>query len=118
MSPQPQVLIFDVNETLLDLSDIGHALVEIFGAEPPVGEWFARLLHGSLVANHTNRYRPFGVIAAEALIALATRKGIEVTPNRAAEVMSTLRRLPPHPDVPEGFGTTSQCQLPSGDIDQ
>jgi len=103
MSRSPQVLIFDVNETLLDLSDIGHAFVEVFGSEAPVGEWFARLLHGSLVANHTDRYRPFGVIATEALIALATRKGIEITPDRAAEVMATLRRLPPHPDVPEAL---------------
>ena len=103
MSPLPRVLIFDVNETLLDLSDIGAQFAEIFGPDPPVGEWFARLLHGSLVANHTNRYRPFGTIATEALIALATRKGIDVTPARAAEVIATLRRLPPHPDVPEGL---------------
>ena len=103
MSEAPRVLIFDVNETLLDLSDLGPRFAEIFGPDPPVGEWFARLLHGSLVANHTNRYRTFGAIATEALIALATRKGIDITPDRAAEVMATLRRLPPHPDVPEAL---------------
>jgi 2-haloacid dehalogenase len=100
VNPSPQVLIFDVNETLLDLSDIGPAFGAIFGSEAPVGEWFARLLHGSLVVNHTDRYRPFGLIATEALIALAKRKGIEITPTRATEVLATLRRLPPHPDVP------------------
>jgi 2-haloacid dehalogenase len=96
-------LIFDVNETLLDLSEIGPAFATIFGAEAPVGEWFARLLHGSLVANHTDHYRPFGLIATEALIALAKRKGIEITPDRATEALAPFRRLPPHPDVPEAM---------------
>jgi 2-haloacid dehalogenase len=100
VSQPPQVLIFDVNETLLDLSAMEPSFVEIFGSAEPVGEWFARLLHGSLVANHTNSYRSFGLIATEALKTLAARKGIEISLNGAAEVVANLRRLPPHPDVP------------------
>lgn len=100
MNQPAQVLIFDVNETLLDMSAIQPGFVEVFGSAEPIGEWFARLLHGSLVANHTNRYRPFGLIATEALITLAKRKGIDISPDRAVEVVATLRRLPPYPEVP------------------
>jgi len=99
MVERPLVLIFDVNETLLDLTPLQPQFADVFGSADPIGEWFARLLHGSLVANHTNRYRPFGQIGAEALISLAKRRGIAISPQRAATIVSTMRQLPPYPEV-------------------
>ena len=96
---RPQLLVFDVNETLLDLSALRPAFVAAFGSTDAMGEWFARLLHGSLVSNHTNRYRPFGVIGVEALHMVASKRGIELKESQATEVVETMRRLPPHPDV-------------------
>jgi 2-haloacid dehalogenase len=57
---KPALLAFDVNETMLSLGPIKVKLEEVFGVDPPVGEWFARMLHGSLVANHVDQYRSFG----------------------------------------------------------
>lgn len=99
MVEDPQVLIFDVNETLLDMSPLRTYFARVFGSSGPMGEWFARLLHGSLVANHTNRYRPFGTIGGEALTVLGENKGIPISQELAAELDSNLRHLPPHPDV-------------------
>jgi 2-haloacid dehalogenase len=59
---RPELLVFDVNETLLDLATLHPAFVDALGSADAMGEWFARLLHGSLVANHSGRYRPFGEI--------------------------------------------------------
>lgn len=95
----PGVILFDVNETLLDLSALRPQFEEIFGPEPPMGEWFARMLHGSLVANHTGRYRPFGLIGAEALMVVATKRSIELASDTAVRVVESMRRLPAHPDV-------------------
>ena len=71
---RPSTLIFDVNETLLDLSALRPAFVEAMGSAETMGEWFARMLHGSLVANHTNAYRPFGMIGVEALLMVAAKR--------------------------------------------
>lgn len=100
---KPDMLVFDVNETLLDLKALRPGFVEVFGSVEPMGEWFARMLHGSLVANHVGNYRPFGLIGAEALMVLALKRGIDVSPERVAEIVEGMRSLPPHPDVPDAL---------------
>jgi 2-haloacid dehalogenase len=100
---RPQVIFFDVNETLLDLSGLKPRFVEVFGSADAMSEWFVRMLHGSLVANHVGNHRPFGLIGAEALMVLAQKRGVEVDPGRAAEIVESMRTLPAHPDVPAGL---------------
>ena len=100
---RPSLIVFDVNETLLSLEPIRGNLEGIFGADPPIGEWFARLLHGSLVANTLDQYRPFGDIAAEALINLAARRGLLLRAEDALDALSPMTKLPPHPDVVPGI---------------
>lgn len=100
---RPQVIVFDVNETLLDLAALRPGFEALLGSTEPMGEWFARMLHGSLVANHTGRYRSFGMIGVEALLMVATRRGIDVSGDEAADLIGVMRRLPPHPDVVEGL---------------
>lgn len=95
----PVLLVFDVNETLLSLEPLKVRLASIFGPEPPVGEWFARMLHGSLVANHIDQYRPFGAIGTEALLSLAARRNVELRREEAASVVRVMEELPRHPDV-------------------
>ena len=47
-----RVLVFDVIETVLDLRQLREPFARAFGDPPPVGEWFARLLHDRMVAAH------------------------------------------------------------------
>lgn len=95
----PKLIAFDVNETLLSLDPIRLKLEAIFGADPPIGEWFARLLHGSLIANTLDQHRAFGDIAAEALINLAGRRGLLLRAEDALDAMAPMTDLPAHPDV-------------------
>ena len=96
---QPALLAFDVNETLLSLDPIKTRLEEAFGVGAPVGEWFARMLHGSLVANHVGLYRPFGEIGVEALLTVASKRGLAMRGEDAEEIIALMASLPPHPDV-------------------
>lgn len=96
---RPDVIFFDVNETLLDLAGLRPRFEEVFGSADAMSEWFVRMLHGSLVANHVGNHRPFGLIGAEALMVLAQKRGIMVEPARAAEIVESMRTLPAHPDV-------------------
>ena len=100
---RPKMLVFDVNETLLDLAALKPVFASALGSTDAMGEWFARMLHGSLVANHTGRYRPFGDIGIEALLMVAGKRGIELEKDQARDVVGTMRRLPPHPDVIPGL---------------
>lgn len=104
---RPILISFDVNETLLSLEPIRVNLEGIFGSDPPIGEWFARLLHGSLIANTFAEHRPFGEIGAEALINLAARRGLLLRAEDAIEALEPMSRLPPHPDVIEGVSRLS-----------
>lgn len=101
----PTLLLFDVNETLLDLSPMRSSFSEHFGSAESMGEWFARLLHGSLVANHLDAYRSFGAIGMEALTALAARRGVELSSEAAASIAGQIRSLPAHGDVENGLTT-------------
>jgi 2-haloacid dehalogenase len=92
-------LLFDVNETLLDLRGLRPGFEAVFGSAAAMGEWFARMLHGSLVSNHLGRYRTFGEIGADALLGLARKRGLDVDEATARGIVDGMRTLPPHPDV-------------------
>ncbi len=96
---RPELLVFDVNETLLDLSPLKIDFEDVFGKSAPIGEWFARMLHGSLVSNQLDDYRAFGVIGVEALLLVAERHGVELDEATATEVVTRLAILPAHLDV-------------------
>ncbi|MGH8951064.1 MAG: haloacid dehalogenase type II [Acidimicrobiia bacterium] len=96
---KPELLVFDVNETLLDLSPLKLDFEDVFGNPAPMGEWFARMLHGSLVSNQLGDYRAFGVIGVEALLLVAERHGVDLDEATATEVVTRLAILPAHLDV-------------------
>lgn len=96
---RPQVVVFDVNETLLDLGGVRAALVGAIGPTAPAGEWFARLLHGSLVANHLGRHPSFEDIAADECVRVAHAHGVALDRDLAVATVSTLRSAPAHADV-------------------
>lgn len=99
MAPRPDIVVFDVNETLLSLSSLRPGFAEVFGTADLIGEWFARMLHGSVVSNELDNYRSFGTIGTEALLMLAHKHGIDLSRERAEGVVAGMRRLEPHPDV-------------------
>ncbi|MGB3050637.1 MAG: haloacid dehalogenase type II [Polyangiales bacterium] len=100
---RPRILIFDVNETLLDLTELRSVLAEALGGGERLAEWFFRLLHGSLVANATESFRSFETIGVEALRAVALRQGQELSDRDALNLVAGFRSLPPHPDVHGGL---------------
>jgi 2-haloacid dehalogenase len=98
-----RAIVFDVNETLLDLGALREPFARAFGDAAPLGEWFARLLHASLVAALTDTYEDFGTLGRRALDALAVRRGVELSDEDEEGILGTMRRLPPHPEVPDAL---------------
>jgi 2-haloacid dehalogenase len=96
---KPKLLVFDVNETLLDLSPLKLDFEAVFGSSDPMGEWFARMLHGSLIANQFSEYRAFGVIGVEALQLVAKRRQVDLDGVTANQIVSRIASMPAHRDV-------------------
>lgn len=102
---RPKVIIFDVNETLLDLAPLKTSVGEALnGREDLLPLWFSTMLHYSLVETLSGNYHSFGEIGTAALMMVAETQGIELNYEDAkTAIVTPLRSLPPHPDVVAGL---------------
>lgn len=98
---KPKVLFFDVNETLLDLTDMKQHVGKALGGKTDLlSLWFTTMLHYSLVVSASGQYKPFGHIGAAALQMVAANHGITIQENEARQVISaSMQNLPAHPEV-------------------
>jgi 2-haloacid dehalogenase len=104
MAP-PAVAIFDVNETLSDLSPLAARFEEV-GAPPGLlAGWFAGTLRDGIALAASGDYAPFLDVGRAVLIGeLAVLPRLSRPPSEAADhVLAGLATLSVHPDVPEGL---------------
>lgn len=94
-----EVVVLDVNETLLDLRGLDRPFEEVFGDAGVRREWFQQLLQSALVSTVTDAYADFGTVGRSALAMVAARKGRTLTDAEADAVLGAMRRLPAHADV-------------------
>lgn len=102
-----RVIVFDVNETLLDLSVLDTPFAAAFSSSAARGEWFARLLHLSTVATVVGVYRDLGELGAAALDATAAARGLRLDASTREDILGTMRSLPAHDDAVEGLEALS-----------
>lgn len=96
-------IVFDVNETLLDLGALGAPFAKFFGDPDIRGQWFSQVLQSAMVATILGNYKSFAEIARAALEIIAERCRIVLDDHARSEILGTLRALPPHPDVREAL---------------
>lgn len=94
-----KALVFDVNETLLDLAALDAPFREVFGTADVRREWFQQLLRSMLVSTITGPYVEFPRLGRAALDVVARRHGHTLDDAQAKRVLSRVRELPAHPDV-------------------
>lgn len=102
-------IVFDVNETLLDLVSLDVLFDRHFGRSELRASWFNEVLKSAFVSTIVGPYRDFGVVARSALQVVATREGILLTEESASEILGEMRRLTPHPDVRPGIETLHEA---------
>jgi len=91
---RPEVVAFDVNETLLDLSPVGAALVEHGQPAELLPTVFARTLHTGAAATVAGVWLPFRAAFDSALAQLT-----DLSDDDRARVADAFLELSPHPDV-------------------
>lgn len=97
--PRTVVLMFDVNETLLDLTPVNESIARVMSDERAPKLWFTSLLHYSLVMTASGQYAPFTDIGATVLQMMARTRGMKLEASAAAEAIAPMRRLQAFPDV-------------------
>ncbi len=107
----PVTVVFDVNETLLDLAAMDPSFARAFGDTGARGEWFAQLLQLALVVTITDTYRDFRTLAGEALDVVAGRRDVQLDEDARGEILGTIAHLPPHPEVPAALGALREAGI-------
>src|SRR5690349_9662500 len=101
--PRP-ILLFDVNETLLDTHALSPDILRILGPGASVREWFTEVLLHTLVLNSTGDYRPLGEVDEAVLRMSAAGRGRSLPDEDLHAVSHKLLSLPSHPDVKPALG--------------
>jgi len=103
-----ECIIFDVNETLLDLSPLKNSINSELG-EGAAEVWFAQLLHYSLVESITDTYHDFSEIAEAVLQMNAKKANLDLSDSQVHEILSPISRFKAYPDVENGLNDLKEA---------
>ncbi|CAL68399.1 haloacid dehalogenase type II [Christiangramia forsetii] len=106
-----KTLIFDVNETLLDLDPLKTSINEALGNNQATDVWFAELLQYSLVESVTNTYHDFSEIAAAILKMNAKKYDKEFSEEEIKDILKPISQLEAYADVVEGLEKLQKTDL-------
>ncbi len=95
----PSILVFDVNETLLDITTLEPLFARVFGDRAMLREWFAQLILYSQTMTLSGLYTPFGALAVGALRMQASIHGVTLGDGDIDELKQGMQSMPAHPDV-------------------
>jgi 2-haloacid dehalogenase len=98
--PNRPIIVFDVNETLLDLETLRPTFDRIFNDAGAMRMWFAGLITYSEALTLAGVYVPFTDIGGAVMRMLAATQGITLTEADTAELTQRFASMPPHPEVP------------------
>lgn len=98
--PERPLIVFDVNETLLDLEAIHPFFDRVFSDPAAMRLWFANLITYSEALTLAGVYVPFTDIGGGVLRMLAATRGITVSDADAAELTDRFASMPTHAEVP------------------
>lgn len=109
---RPDVLVFDVNETLSDLTPMATRFEDVGAPSALVKVWFAGLLRDGFALAATGVSDSFAVIGAESLRGLFHQSRLNRPVDEAVDhVMEGFLGLPVHPDVAPGVRALSDLGI-------
>jgi 2-haloacid dehalogenase len=109
---RPAVVVFDVNETLSDMSPMGQRFADL-GAPPHLARlWFAQVLRDGFALTCAGATETFATLGREALRQVLERVPLDRDLDDATEhVMAGFTSLDPHPDVAPGVRALREAGL-------
>jgi 2-haloacid dehalogenase len=99
----PPVLVFDVNETLIDIDSIAPLFGELFGDERVLREWFGQLVMYSMTATLADYYVDFFTLGQGVLRMLADIYRADIADDDARRLQARMSTMPAHRDATEAL---------------
>jgi len=94
------LIVFDVNETLLDLETMEPTFERIFRERGAMRLWFANFIMYSAALTVAGCYVPFTDIGGAVMKMLADTRGIKITDADKKELTEKFSTMPPYVEVP------------------
>ena len=98
--PSLPLIVFDVNETLLDLETMSPTFERIFADKSAMRLWFANFILYSAALTVAGHYVPFTDIGGAVMKMLADTRGIKITDADKKELTEKFSTMPPYAEVP------------------
>jgi len=92
-------IVFDVNETLLDITTLEPLFERLFGDPAVMREWFAQLILYSQTMTLSGLYTPFGKLAGGTLRMIGTTHGVAIAEGDITELAERIGTIPAHADA-------------------
>jgi 2-haloacid dehalogenase len=103
------LIVFDVNETLLDLETMEPTFQRIFNDKSAMRLWFANFIMYSASLTVAGCYVPFTDIGAAVMKMLADTRGIGISDADKQELKDKFSTMPPHAEVPPALRKLKQA---------
>jgi 2-haloacid dehalogenase len=103
MTAAPSVLVFDVNETLIDIESLIPLFERVFGDPQAMREWFNQLVMYSMTATLSGHYVDYFSLGQGLLQMLATTHRMAITDDHVHALKDGMLTMPAHPDVSDGL---------------
>lgn len=100
---KPSVLVFDVNETLIDFESMTPTFERIFGDPQVMREWLGHLIMYSMTSTLSGLYVDYFTLGQGLLSMVADIHGISVSDKDIASIAEGMKTMPAHPDVVKGL---------------
>ena len=94
------LIVFDVNETLLDLQTMEPTFERIFGEKSAMRLWFANFIMYSAALTVAGCYIPSTNLGSAVMKMLAETQGIKIDDADKDELKQRFSTMPPHREVP------------------
>jgi 2-haloacid dehalogenase len=107
MDEGPSVLVFDVNETLIDITSLEPHFEKMFGDRGVLREWFNQLVMYSMTVTLSDAYVDFFTLGQAVLRMIGDSRRVQLTDSDLDELAHGMRTMPAHPDVADGLKALS-----------
>jgi 2-haloacid dehalogenase len=100
---KPSILVFDVNETLIDFDVMNPLFHRIFGDKRVLREWLGHLIMYSMTITLSGLYKDYFSLGQGLLKMVANIHGKSLTDSDLEEIRAGMMTMPAHPDAAEGL---------------
>jgi 2-haloacid dehalogenase len=103
MTSAPSVLVFDVNETLIDIEAIAPLFEQVFGDARAVRDWYGQLVMYSMTTALSGCYVDFFSLGQGVLRMLGEINATPISDEDVENIKHAMLTMPAHPDVADGL---------------